>query len=96
MGVDEPDPPGREKLWDPPPQPGPPRHRLGQGPPRAYSTRGKAILGVIVAVLYATTMGFRGDVLPGVVGGVLAGILVFLVMREVERQRLVRWRQRQN
>jgi len=99
MGVEEPDGPRRETLWDPPPQPGPPRerrHRPGDGPPHAYSTRGKAIVGALVTVLYAITMGLRGDVLPGVVGGILAGILIFLVLREVERQRLVRWRQRQS
>jgi hypothetical protein len=99
MGVEEPDSPRREALWDPPPQPGPERERHyapGEGPPRTYSTRAKAILGVFVAVLYAVTMGINGDVLPGLVGGVLAGILVFLVLREVERQRRVRWRQRQH
>jgi uncharacterized membrane protein len=50
------------------------------------STRAKIIAGAFVGVLYAVGMS-AGDVLPGVVGGVLAAILVFLVLREYERQR---------
>jgi hypothetical protein len=99
MGVGGPDEPRRDTLWDPPPQPGPPRKRRpapGTGPPKTYSMRGKVIVGVFVAVLYATTFSLQGDVLPGIVGGVLAGILVVLVLREAERQRYVRWRRRQS
>jgi hypothetical protein len=51
------------------------------------STRAKIIAGAFVGVLYAVGMSARGDVLPGVVGGVLAAILVVLVLREYERQR---------
>ena len=32
-------------------------------------------------------MAVRGNVLPGLVGGVLAGILCFLVLREIEQRR---------
>ena len=37
------------------------------------STRAKAIVGALIGVLYAIGMSLRGDVLPGVVGGILAG-----------------------
>jgi hypothetical protein len=56
-------------------------------PPRArLSTRAKVATGAFIAVLYAVGMSIRGDVLPGVVGGVLAGILCFLVLREIEQR----------
>jgi hypothetical protein len=59
---------------DPPPQPG-------------LSTRAKVAAGAFVAVLYGVGMSIRGDVFPGVVGGILAGVLCFLVLREVEQRR---------
>jgi hypothetical protein len=43
--------------------------------------------GAFIAVLYAVGMSVRGDVLPGIVGGALAGVLAFLVLREVEQRR---------
>jgi hypothetical protein len=51
------------------------------------STRAKVAASVFVGVLYAVGMAVAGDVLPGLVGGALAGVLCFLVLREVERQR---------
>ena len=48
------------------------------------STRQVAFAGAVVGVLYAVTLSLRGDVAPGIVGGVLAAILVFLVIRRVE------------
>ena len=51
------------------------------------STRAKIGVGAFIAVLYAVGMSLRGDVLPGVVGGVLAGVLCFLVLREIEQRR---------
>jgi hypothetical protein len=58
-------------------------------PPERYGlpTRSKIVVSVFIAVLYAGGMGARGDWLPGIVGGVLAGILCFVVLREVEQQR---------
>ena len=56
------------------------------------STRAKAFVSALIGVLYAVGMSLRGDVLPGVVGGILAGILCYLVLREVERQRAARRR----
>jgi hypothetical protein len=76
---------GRSTPWDPPPR--------GE-PPAGLPTRAKIIAGVFVGLLYAVGMSLAGDVLPGVVGGALAGLLTFLVLREVEQQRRRRWRQR--
>jgi hypothetical protein len=57
-------------------------------PPRpGLSTGAKVAAGAFIAVLYAIGMAVRGNVLPGVVGGVLAGILCFLVLREIEQRR---------
>ena len=64
----------------------PPRH--DEPPPRqGLSMRAKVGAGAFIAVLYAVGMSIRGNVLPGVVGGVLAGILCFLVLREIEQRR---------
>jgi hypothetical protein len=58
------------------------------------STRAKIAAGIFVGILYSVGMALAGDVLPGIVGGVLAGILCFLVLREVEQQRARRNRGR--
>jgi hypothetical protein len=55
-------------------------------PQRGLSLRAKIGVGAFIGVLYAVGMSVRGEVLPGVVGGVLAGILCVLVLREYERQ----------
>ena len=92
MGVEEPDGPRRETLWDPPPQSGPPREDAP--PPGSLSDRARAIVGAVVGVFYAITLGINGDLLPGLVGGVLIGILCFLVLRAFERQRAAKRRRR--
>jgi hypothetical protein len=56
-------------------------------PPRGLSTRSKVIAGAFVAVLYGGAMGLRGDWLPGIVGGVLAGVVLFMVLNRVEERR---------
>jgi hypothetical protein len=56
-------------------------------PPRGLSTRSKIIAGAFIAVLYAGGMGFRGDWLPGIVGGVLAGVVLVMVLNRVEERR---------
>jgi hypothetical protein len=56
-------------------------------PRRGLSTPAKVFASAFVAVLYAVGMSIRGDVLPGVVGGLLAGVLCFLVLREIESRR---------
>ena len=53
---------------------------------RGLSLRAKIGVGVLVGVLYAVGMSFRDEVLAGIVGGVLAGILCVLVLRAYERQ----------
>jgi predicted lipid-binding transport protein (Tim44 family) len=82
--VSEPSP-GRAS---PPDDASPPSEAAAPPPPRpGLSDRAKATAGAFIAVLYALGMGLRGDLLPGVVGGVLAGVLCFLVLREVEQRR---------
>ena len=81
MGVDEP-PPRRETPWD-----HEPRQRPQAPPPPGLSTRAKVAAGAFLAVLYAGGMSARGDVLPGVVGGILAGILLVLVLNRLEQRR---------
>ena len=56
--------------------------------PEPMSTRNVAIFAAFIGVLYAVGMIGRGEILPGIVGGILAGVLAFLVFREVgNRQR---------
>jgi hypothetical protein len=61
-------------------------------PQRGLSLRAKIGVGAFIGVLYAVGMSVRGEVLPGVVGGLLAGILCVLVLREYERQQRQRRR----
>ena len=57
-------------------------------PPRpGLSTRAKVTAGAVIAVLYSIGMSLRGNVFPGIVGGILAGILCYLVLREIEQRR---------
>jgi hypothetical protein len=81
VGVDEP-PPRRETPWEHEPsrRPEPPA-------PRGLSLRAKIAAGTFIGVLYAGGMSARGDVLPGVVGGILAGILLVLVLIRLEQRR---------
>ena len=68
----------------------------------ALSDRHKLIASVLIGVLYGVGMTVRavietgpvnpGDVAAGLIGGVLAGVLCFLVLRAVERQRQERRR----
>jgi len=52
------------------------------------STRNVAIFAAFIGVLYMVGMIGRGEVAAGIVGGVLAAVLAFLVFREVgERQK---------
>jgi uncharacterized protein (DUF2062 family) len=50
------------------------------------------VAGVVIFVLYTTSFLLHGSVLPGLVGGALAGILTFLLLREAEARRRRRQR----
>jgi hypothetical protein len=43
--------------------------------------------GLVVAVAYAGPFALHHQLLPGLVGGALCGVLVFLLMREAEARR---------
>jgi uncharacterized protein (DUF2062 family) len=60
---------------------------VGDQPPGGLNDRAKVIAGAVIGVLYAIGMSITGAILPGLVGGVLAGVLCFLVLRAVEHQR---------
>ena len=77
MGVER-----RETPWDHEPRP-----RPQPEPPRGLSMRAKIAAGAFIGTLYAGGMGFRGDWLPGIVGGILAGILLVLVLIRLEERR---------
>ena len=83
MGVDGPPPPRRETPWDHAPRPRP-AAPADADPPRGLSMRAKVAAGAFVAALYAGGMGFRGDWLPGIVGGILAGIVLVMVLNRIE------------
>jgi hypothetical protein len=51
------------------------------------STRAKVGAGAVIAILYAVGLSISGHVAAGVIGGVLAGVVCFLALREYERQR---------
>jgi hypothetical protein len=74
-----------------------PQRRSERPLPQPMPKRNVAILAGFVGVLYAGGMIARGAYAPGIVGGILAGILMFLVLREVgeRQQRRIRARQRQ-
>ena len=70
----------RETPWDHEP-------RSRPEPPAGLSQRAKIVAGAFVAVLYAAGFGLRGDWLPGIVGGILAGIVLVMVLNRVEQRR---------
>jgi hypothetical protein len=81
-------------VGDPGTESRPPRRKPRPGaaaaPPHTtpgLSTGAKIVVGAFIAVLYAVGMSLRGDVAPGIVGGILAGVLAFLVLREIEQRR---------
>jgi hypothetical protein len=59
----------------------------GDGHDDLFGVRGRAIAGVAFFVLYAISFSLRGLVVPGLVGGVLGGVLVSLVFKEVDARR---------
>ena len=70
------------------------RERIQSRPPEPLKPRQWALAGAFVGILFAVGSISRGDVAPGLVGGVLAGILFFLVMRQIaerQHQRIREW-----
>ena len=65
---------------DPPPEP--PR-----GGDNLLGVRNRVIVGVVFAALYIVTFGPRTGWVPGVLSGVLGGIVLFLLLREVDARR---------
>ena len=71
--------------------------RFTQRPQDPLTPRQMAIAGAVVGVLYAIGMIARGEIAPGLVGGVLAAVLMFLVLRQTgnrRRERIERWERR--
>jgi len=56
-----------------------------------------ALAGAFIGILFAIGSIARGDVAPGIVGGILAAILCYLVLREIsarQRHRIAEWDRR--
>ena len=65
---------------DPPPEP--PR-----GGDNLLGLRNRIIVGVVFAALYIVTFGPRTGWVPGVISGVLGGLVFFLLLKEVDQRR---------
>jgi hypothetical protein len=52
----------------------------------ALGVRGRVTVGIAFFLLYAISFSLRGEPLPGIVGGLLGGVLVYLVFKEVENR----------
>ena len=73
------------------------RQRIQARPPEPMHRKQWVIAGVFIATLFMIGSISRGDVAPGIVGGVLAGVLCFLVLREIstrQRRRIREWDER--
>ena len=49
--------------------------------------RAKIAAGAFIGILSAGGMSARGDALPGVVGGILAGVVLVMVLNRIEQRR---------
>ena len=73
------------------------RERIQSRPPEPMTPRQWALAGAFIGILFALGSIARGDVAPGIVGGILAGILCFLVLRQISErqwQRIREWERR--
>jgi hypothetical protein len=52
------------------------------------------VLAVLIGAGFFATYAARGDVLPGIVGGILAAVLVYVVILRFEQQSAARRRNR--
>jgi hypothetical protein len=85
-------PAGGDERGEAPPEAA--RGEAGPEPPRGDSpghrdllgVRGRIIAGVAFFLLYAVSFSLRGQVLPGLVGGALGGVLVYLVFKQVDER----------
>jgi len=71
--------------------------RIQSRPPEPMKPGQWALAGAFIGILFAIGSIARGDVAPGIVGGVLAGILCFLVLRQIsvrQWQRIREWERR--
>ena len=57
--------------------------------------RSRLLMGAVFASLYIATFGPRTGWLPGIISGILGGVVVFLILKEVDERRSRRLR-RQN
>ena len=73
------------------------RERMQSRPPEPMGPRQWALVGAVIGILFALGSIARGDIAPGIVGGILAGILCFLVLRQISErqwQRIREWERR--
>jgi hypothetical protein len=68
----------------------PPRRRPLPDP--YFSRRERVAVGVFVCVLYVVGFSLRGYVLPGLVGGLVAGTFAYVLLREIDDRRRRRMR----
>ncbi len=64
------------------PTPEPPR-----GGDNLLGLRNRIIVGVVFAALYIVTFGPRTGWVPGVISGVLGGLVFFMLLKEVDQRR---------
>jgi hypothetical protein len=73
------------------------RERIESRPPEPLKPKQWAMAGAFIGLLFAVGSVARGDIAPGIVGGVLAGVLCFLVLREISTRqwrRIREWERR--
>jgi hypothetical protein len=73
------------------------RQRIQSRPPEPMKPTQWALAGAFIGILFAVGSIARGDVTPGIVGGILAGILCYLVLRQISErqwQRIREWDRR--
>jgi hypothetical protein len=56
-------------------------------PPGLLSRRSRIVAGVFFGVVYAASFSLRGHIAAGLVGGVLGGLLMYLVLTEAGERR---------
>jgi hypothetical protein len=69
------------------------RRRVHARPPEPMKPKQWAIAGAFIAILFMVGSVARGDVAPGIVGGLLAGVLCFMVLREISSRQWHRIRE---